>query len=98
MNATKKEIKKGQPATTDKKEAVRKATIHLDEGTYAIETQQKHIKVADRSEYGWVTVGVYEDDALADDSEDEKRLEKMEREAERITKRRWGQKRQRSAL
>ena len=38
----------------------------------------------------WVTVRVYEDDALADDSEDEKRLEKAEREAERITKRRRG--------
>ena len=47
-----------------------------------IEKRQKHIKVADRSEYGWVTVGVCEDDALADDSEDEKKLERAEKEAE----------------
>ena len=90
MNAARKEIKKVQPATTEEKEAVKKATIHLDEGIRAIETRQKHIKVADRSEYGWVTVSVYEDDALADNSEDERRLEKAEREAERITKRRRG--------
>ena len=90
MNAARKEIKKVQPATTEEKEAVKKATIHLDEGIRAIETRQKHIKVADRSEYGWVTVSAYEDDALADNSEDERRLEKAEREAERITKRRRG--------
>ena len=87
INAAKKEIKKVKPAATDEKEAVRKATIHLDKGIRAIETRQKHIKVTDPSEYGWVTVSVYKDDALADDSEDEKRLEKAEREAERITKR-----------
>ena len=41
------------------------------------------IKFADRSEAGWVVVEEYEDDALASNSEDEKRMEKAVREADR---------------
>ena len=85
MGAVKKELMKIQPATSEDKEAARKAVLHLDEGIKTIERRQKHIKVTDHSEYGWVTVGVYEDDALANDSEDEKKLERAEKEAERIT-------------
>ena len=39
-----------------------------------IACQQKIIKVADRSDYGWAVVKAYDNDELASDSEDEKRL------------------------
>ena len=48
-----------------------------------IATRQKYIKVADLSDYGWVTVQAYENDDLATGSDDEKRLEKAEKEAEK---------------
>ena len=43
--------------------------------------QQKRIKVADRSEFGWATVDEYEQDTLADNEDDAKRLEKAEKAA-----------------
>ena len=49
----------------------------------AIAKRQKHIKVADRSDYGWATVQAYATDDLASGLDDEKRLEKAEKEAER---------------
>ena len=45
--------------------------------------RQKLIKIADRSEYGWGVVTEYTADELADGSDDEKRLEKAEKAAER---------------
>ena len=65
------------------KEAVQKAGALLDEGLKPLETRQKHIKVADRSDFGWSTVEHYESHPLAEDSDDEKKLEKAEKEAER---------------
>ena len=53
----------------------------------AIEVRQKHIKIADRSELGWAVVSAYEEDELASDSDDEKRIYRAEREAERVAKR-----------
>ena len=53
------------------------------EGRQLIAHRQKLLKLADRSEYGWSVVEEYEEDGLADDSEDEKRIEKAERAAER---------------
>ena len=47
---------------------------------------QKHIKIADRSEYGWATVAEYEEDELADNSDDEKRLFRAEGSAGRKQK------------
>ena len=46
-----------------------------------IAAQQKRIKVADRSEFGWAMVDEYEQDQLAADEEDAKRLEKAEKSA-----------------
>ena len=44
--------------------------------------------MADRSDYGWAVVKAYDNDELASDSEDEKRLFKAEKTAEReISKR-----------
>ena len=56
----------------------------MDEGIKAIAKHQKHIKVGDCSEYGWTMVQLYDNDALVLDSDNEKRLEKAEKEAERI--------------
>eukprot|EP00731_Ephydatia_muelleri_P018538 Em0011g578a len=52
-------------------------------GRQLIAHRQKLLKLADHSEYGWSLVEQYEEDALADDSEDEKRIDKAERAAER---------------
>ena len=67
------------------KEEIRKAETLLDEDLKIIEKWQKHIKVADRSEFGWSTVKHYESHLLTADSDDEKRLEKAEKEVERPT-------------
>ena len=42
---------------------------------------QKHILLADKSEFGWRTVEEYKPHDLADDSEDEKRIYSAERRA-----------------
>ena len=77
----------------------------LNEGKSLLATRQKHIRIADRSEHGWNTVMEYEADELASDSDDEKKLEKAEkaadRKAQRLRKRKqdfqsWKAKRQRS--
>ena len=55
----------------------------LTEGRVDIACRQKRIKIADRSEYGWTTVELYEHDEFASDSADERKLEKAEKEAEK---------------
>jgi hypothetical protein len=51
--------------------------------------RQKLIKLADRSESGWAVVEEYDADALADNSDDERKIEKAEKAAERkLAKRR----------
>ena len=45
--------------------------------------RQKLIKLADRSESGWAVVEEYDADALADNSDDERKIEKAEKAAER---------------
>ena len=63
--------------------AVDRALKALDEGIELLATRQKLIKIADRSELGWKVVEEYEADELASGSEDEKKLERAERTAER---------------
>ena len=58
--------------------AVEKAKALIKEGNKLIDVRQKHIKIADRSEYGWATVAEYEEDELAANSDDEKRLFRAE--------------------
>ena len=50
----------------------------LQEGEKLINLRQKNILIADRSEHGWATVTEYEEDELADNSDDEKRLFRAE--------------------
>ena len=60
----------------------------LTKGQEKIANYQK-IKMADRYEYSWGMMEAYEYDELADDSADEKQMEKVERGAEKSgTKRR----------
>ena len=60
----------------------------VDKGKRLIAERQKLIRIADRSELGWNVVVEYTTDELAEDSEDEKRLEKAEHTAEKAAKRR----------
>ena len=67
----------------EQKETLKRVDNFLDKGLKSLDKRQKHIKVADRSDYGWATVEHYDSHPLADNSDDEKRLDKAEKEAER---------------
>ena len=62
-------------------ESVEKATDILEEGIALIEKRNNHIEMADRSEFGWLTVEEYEKRELASDSDDDKRMRKAEKSA-----------------
>ena len=81
MCSTKEELGKLKPTAPEEKAALKRAEEKLQEGTKALTERQKHIKVADRSEFGWATVNYYWDDPLASDSDDEKSLNQAEKEA-----------------
>ena len=68
------------PAATS---AVNRAKDALLRGRKLLADRQKLIKIADRSDLGWAVVSEYTADELAADSDDEKRLEKAEKAAER---------------
>ena len=55
----------------------------LDEGIELIDGCQKLILMADRSDFGWKTVGEYLDNELAENDEDAKKMKKAEKEAKR---------------
>ena len=63
--------------------ALERAHKAIKRGRQLIAERQKLIRIADRSDLGWSVVSEYTVDELAEDSEDEKRLEKAERSAER---------------
>ena len=72
-------------------EESREAAIHsLQKAAEILERRMKLIKIADRSEYGWAVVAEYESDELAMDSDDVKRISRMEKEVEK----KWLRKRQ----
>lgn len=60
-----------------------KAKMALGEGLELLASRQKLIKIVDRSEFGLGVVAGYEADDLASDSDNEKKLEKVERNVER---------------
>ena len=63
--------------------AMQRVLEGLRKGQNLIEERQKLNQLADRSEHGWGMVEEYTADDLAENSEDEKRIEKAERAAER---------------
>ncbi|CAB4043372.1 Hypothetical predicted protein, partial [Paramuricea clavata] len=54
------------------------AQDHLQKGEHMLNERQKHILLADKSEFGWATVHEYKKHELGEDSEDEKRILKSE--------------------
>ena len=63
--------------------AVTRAKAALQEGAALLTERQKLIKIADRSANGWSVVAEYTADELAEDSDDEKQIEKAEKAAKR---------------
>ena len=78
INAAKKTLGKMAPNSDADKAALEKATTELNQGKEAIRVRQKHIRIADRSDWG--VVAEYEADELADNSENEKKLYKAKKE------------------
>ena len=76
MQSAKWELGKLTTTNTRDRATIKKETLQLEEGLKAIICRQKHIKVGPLDE-------------LVSDSEDEKRLFKDEKEAERRSKRKW---------
>ena len=66
--------------------ALSKAKPAIEEGIALVTKRMKVIKIADKSQYSWATVQEYLSDELASDSEDEKRLFRSERRAEKKVK------------
>ena len=60
-----------------------KVKVALESGTELVSKRVKAIKPADKSEFEWATVNEYLSDELASDSDDEKRIYRAERRAER---------------
>ena len=76
-------IEKVETTSIRSKELLDRAARDLRKGNALLAHRQKIIKLADRSESGWAAVDEYEGDDLAEDSDDEKRMEKAENRAER---------------
>ena len=55
----------------------------LNEGIELIDQHQNLILIADKSDYGWKSVGEYLDNEHADDDQDAKKMKKAEKEAQR---------------
>ena len=66
--------------------ALSKAKPAIEEGIALVTKRMKVIKIADKSQYSWATVQEFLSDELASDSEDEKRLFRSERRAEKKVK------------
>ena len=75
------ELAKVKPTDPLSVEAVKKADVSLDEGSKALATWLKHIKIADHSDLSWATVNHYMADPFADSPEDEKEIARSENEA-----------------
>jgi len=87
ISSAQRELEKmAEAVQSEGKESWKKATDYLDEGVSALKMRQKHIKVADCSDYGWGAVRRYQVDPLVDDSDDEKQLCRADKEAKRDLK------------
>ena len=69
-----------------KAKSYEKVKAALDSGTEVVSKRIKVIKMADKSDFGWPTVNEYLSDELASNPDDEKRMYRAERKAERKTR------------
>ena len=81
LDAVGRQLDQFEPSSMVQKELLEKAEEELTKGVMLIAARQKRIKIADRSEFGWGTVDEYEEEELASNNEDEKRLEKADKAA-----------------
>lgn len=58
-----------------------KVKEYLDKGESLLAQRQKHILLADKSEFGWMIIQEYKKNDLADDSDDEKKIIRAEAKA-----------------
>ena len=72
-------LEKESPETEEALETAKKALV-------VIQKRQKLIRLADKSEAGWLAVQEYESDELADNSDDEKRIKKAQEKGARKKK------------
>ena len=71
------------------KKTIKAAKEEFKEGQQEVPAHQKRIRLADHLEYGWATVEAYDDDELAEDPADEKKMANAEKEAAlKVTKKR----------
>ena len=82
--ATKKLLKLAPAGEKDKK-IVEETVMELKEGADAIAEMQKHIRIADQSEYHWRMVEAYKSAGITDNEEDAKKLKQAERSAKQET-------------
>ena len=82
-NLKKLEAELGPSATSSATGTLKAAQEAVREGEQRLGTHQKHMKLADRSELGWLVVNEYEEDELATDTSDEKRMADTEKAAEK---------------
>ncbi len=64
-------------------ESVKRAMEFVKTSKCTLQKRQKLIRMADRSELGWMVVSEYEEDELADDEDDAKRMAKAQKDAEK---------------
>ena len=74
------------PDTCMNLQKVSSAKEKITEGMQLIQERQKQIKLADQSELGWRVVQEYVSNPIADDSEDERRMNRAQLRAERKAK------------
>ena len=63
-----------EPSVPGQKESLHKAKEKLQKNLVLLAGRQKRIKMADRSEFGWAVVDKYEDNELALDDDDTKKI------------------------
>ena len=80
ISSARSELEKLAADPSDK-DALAKVDACLDEGAKALHKRQKHIMIADSSD--WDAVRHYEADPLADDSDDEKKIKRAKKESKK---------------
>ena len=63
-----------------------KVHASLEKGEKLLTERQKHILLADKSDFGWSLIREYKRNDLAEDSDDEKKIIRAEARAPRLNK------------